>query len=103
MELVHTIADDTITLIETAVREDLQGFNIQPCNIFPYISASGDEGISVGICYDDASKRIDPHLILKLVERIRDELVSSGEYRTPFVRHYFQPEQVVEGVACAVA
>ena len=99
MDIVHEIAEDTITLIEDTVREHLEGFNIQPCNVLPYIDATGEEGISVGICYDDASRDIDPRLIIRLVGKLRDNLVRVGEFRSPYVRHYFQTDQVIEGTS----
>lgn len=95
------ISDETRSLIENVVREHLDGFNVQPCEIESYENHDGEAAISVGICYLDAAKPISPTTTIKLIADLRGRLVDAGEHRFPYVRHYFHEEQEIVGVAHA--
>ena len=96
------ITDETRKLIETTVHEHLKGYDVAPCNI-ELVDDEGDlPGISVGICYISAGPPIHPRRTLALLGDLRGKLVASGDWRMPFVEHYFVDDQKFEGqrVAC---
>jgi hypothetical protein len=93
-----TISDETRKLIETTVREHLVGYDVAPCNIELVDDEPGTVGISVGICYDSAGPPIHPKLRLALLSDLRRKLVACGDWRMPFVEHYFAIDQKFEGL-----
>jgi hypothetical protein len=93
-----TISDETRKLIEATVREHLVGYKVAPCNIELIDDEPGTVGISVGICYDLAGPPIHPRLRLALLSDLRGKLVAGGDWRMPFVEHYFAVDQKFEGL-----
>ena len=92
------ISDETRKFIETTVREHLVGYDVAPCKIELVDDEPGTVGISVGICYDSAGPPIHPRLTLALLSDLRGKLVASGDWRMPFVEHYFAEDQKFEGL-----
>ena len=99
--MYNTISEDTQKLIETTVREHLKGYDVAPCNISLVDDEANTVGISVGICYDAAGPPIHPRLTLALLSDLRRKLVASGDWRMPFVEHYFAEDQKFEGLRSA--
>jgi hypothetical protein len=93
-----TISDETRKLIETTVRGHLAGYDVSPCNIALVDDDSGSVGISVGICYNSAGPPVHSRLTLALMSDLRAKLVASGDWRMPFVEHYFAEDQAFEGL-----
>jgi hypothetical protein len=93
-----TISDETRNIIETAVREHLVGYDVAPCRIEVVDDERGTVGISVGICYNSAGPPIHPRLTLALLSNLRGKLVAGGDWRMPFVEHYFSEDQKFEGL-----
>lgn len=93
-----TISDEIRKLIEATVREHLVGYDVAPCNIELVDDEPGTVGISVGICYFSAGPPIHPRATLALVRALRDNLVAAGDWRMPFVEHYFTEDQKFEGL-----
>ncbi|MEQ1695057.1 MAG: hypothetical protein ABL901_04375 [Hyphomicrobiaceae bacterium] len=93
-----TISDKTRTLIEATVREHLVGYDVAPCNIEVVNDEPGTLGISVGICYHSAGPPVHPRLTLALLNALRGKLVADGDWRMPFVEHYFAEDQKFEGL-----
>ncbi len=95
---VSTISDQTRKLIEATVREHLVGYDVDPCNIGLVDDEPGTVGISVGICYNSAGPPIHPRLTLALLRDLRGKLVAGGDWRMPFVEHFFANDQKFEGL-----
>lgn len=93
-----TLSDETRKLIETTVRDHLAGYDVDPCNIELVDDEPGTVGISVGICYKSAGPPIHPRLTLALMSGLRGKLVAGGDWRMPFVEHYFTEDQKFEGL-----
>ena len=95
---VLTLSDETRTLINATVREHLVGYDVRPCNIELVDDEPGSVGISIGICYDSAGPPVHPRVTLALLGALRDRLVAGGDWRMPFVEHYFAEDQKFEGL-----
>ena len=93
-----TISDETRKLIETTVHGHLVGYDVSPCNIVLVDDDSGSFGISVGICYNSAGPPVHSRLTLALLSDLRAQLVANGDWRMPFVEHYFAEDQEFEGL-----
>ncbi len=93
-----TIADETHKLIETTVLGHLAGYNVSPCNVALVDDEFGMVGISIGICYNSAGPPIHSRLTLALLSDLRAKLVAVGDWRMPFVEHYFTEDQKFEGL-----
>lgn len=93
-----TISDETRKLIETTVLGHLAGYDVSPCNVALVDDESGTVGISVGICYNSAGPPIHSRLTLALLGDLRAKLVAGGDWRMPFVEHYFAEDQKFEGL-----
>ena len=93
-----SISDETRTLIDATVRAHLVGYDVRPCNIGLVDDEPGSVGISIGICYESAGPPVHPRVTLALLGALRDRLVASGDWRMPFVEHYFAEDQKFEGL-----
>jgi hypothetical protein len=93
-----TISDETRKLIETTVHGHLVGYDVSACNIVLVDDDSGSVGISVGICYNSAGPPVHSRLTLALLSDLRAQLVANGDWRMPFVEHYFAEDQEFEGL-----
>ena len=93
-----TLTDETRALIDATVREHLAGYDVRPCNIELVADEPGSVGISIGICYEAAGPPVHPRVTLALLGALRDKLVAGGDWRMPFVEHYFAEDQVFEGL-----
>jgi hypothetical protein len=93
-----TISDHTRQLIEATVRKHLAGYDVAPCNIVLVDDEHGAFGISVGICYNSAGLPIHSRQTLALLSDLRSKLVAGGDWRMPFVEHYFAKDQKFEGL-----
>jgi len=102
---LEPITEATETAIKALVTERLDRFNVEPCNIESFTNSEGEPAISIGICYLDAATPISPTVTIALASALRETLVNLGEYRFPYVRHYFQDNQEILGVerACGAA
>ncbi len=83
------------TLIETVIRDHLNGHDIQPCNISIETDDEGSESISVGLCYNLSEKPIDPEMSVDLLAAVRDALIAAGNDRIPYIEHYFDAKQPI--------
>ena len=93
-----TISEQTRTLIEATVREHLVGYDVAPCMIEIVDDEPGTVGISIGICYFSAGPPVHPRATLALLSALRGKLVADGDWRMPFVEHYFDKDQKFEGL-----
>jgi hypothetical protein len=87
---------ETRLMIEAAVRKFLGTNQASPCNIF-VVDEDGDEMLSVGICYESIRNPIDPRATVDMLASLRDQLVAIGEFRMPYVKHYFEEGQLIVG------
>ena len=91
-----TISNETRKLIETTVREHLVGYDVAACKIEPVDDEGGTVGISVGICYNSAGPPMHPRVRLSLLRELRGRLIAGGDWRMPFVEHYYAEDQKFE-------
>ena len=94
----HAISNETKKLVESVVREHLRDYDVEPCQIAVIDDDDNSVGISVGIWYRSAGLPISPKKTLALLTDLRSQLVKSGDYRMPFVEHYYAAEQKIEGI-----
>lgn len=93
-----TISEETRTLIEATVREHLVDYDVGPVNIELVDDEPSTFGISVCICYHSAGPPVHPRITLALLSALRGKLVAGGDWRMPFVEHYFAKDQKFEGM-----
>ena len=90
--------EQTRNLIEAVVAEHLDGHDIEPCNIAIDVDDEGHESIEVGLCYKLSASPVDPAKSLDMLSAIRDALVAAGDWRVPYVEHYFDDKQEIKGM-----
>ncbi len=97
MVMKFQIEGDTRVLIEKVVAEHLDGHEIEPCQIVVDVDDDGSQSIEVGLCYKFSSHPVDPAKTLDMLSAITHALIASGDFRIPYVEHYFEHDQPIKG------
>ena len=94
----YDVSDDTRSLIDETVHRHLAGYNVEPCKVTAIPDDNDSVGLAIGIHYRSAGKPLSPRTTLAMLTDLRDKLVRNGDYRMPFVEHYFAVDQEIDGV-----